>query len=219
MLKAVIFDLDGTLLYTLEDLKDSANRALAQFGYPRKSVEEIRTYVGNGVSKLIARCLPNGESNENFNQCLDFFKKDYKENMYNKTRPYSGIVEMLDILESKGIKTAVVSNKFDSAVKELCQKYFPNNFSITLGESKNIRKKPAPDSVLAVMEQLGAEKSSVIYVGDSEVDIQTAQNAQIPCISVDWGYKDSDFLKEHNAQTIVSSVEELTNKILTIWSI
>lgn len=215
MIDTVIFDLDGTLLYTLEDLTESTNRALEHFGSEKRSLKEVRSFVGNGVKKLIERSLKDGQKNPRFQECLAYFKEDYAKNMYNKTKPYEGIPELLNTLEASGIKTAVVSNKFDLAVKELCKKYFPNNFQCVIGESEKVKKKPAPDSVLSVMKQLNAAPERTVYVGDSEVDIQTAQNAGIPCISVSWGYKDTEFLKENGAQVIVSTprgfIEELTS--------
>lgn len=214
MINTVIFDLDGTLLYTLEDLADSANCALEKFGFEKRELSDIRTFVGNGVKKLMERCVPNGVMNPKFEECLVFFKKNYEKNMYNKTAPYQGILDLLDNLESKGIKCAVVSNKFDDAVKDLCKKYFGEKIIIAIGESENIRKKPAPDSVIEVIKKLGTRKENCVYVGDSEVDIETAKNAQIPCISVCWGYKDIAFLKKNGAKCIVDSAKALEETIL-----
>lgn len=215
MKKAAIFDLDGTLLYTLEDLADSTNYALSCFGYSPCSVSQVRSYVGNGVRLLIARALPQGEANPVFEECLSTFKNHYKKNMYNKTKPYDGVIEMLDKLKALGIKTAVVSNKFDTATKELCAHYFKDRIDISIGESSSIRKKPAPDSVLEVIKIFGADKNDCVYIGDSEVDIQTAQNAGIDCISVNWGYKDTDFLISNGASCIVENCEELLKSITT----
>lgn len=214
MKKTAIFDLDGTLLYTLEDLTDSTNYALQKFNFSKCTVEQVRSYVGNGVYKLIERALPLGSENPDFQNCLETFKKHYKENMYNKTRPYDGIPEMLAELKKRNINVAVVSNKFDAAVKELCCKYFSNLVDIAVGESPDVKKKPAPDSVFAVMKHFNAAPDTCVYIGDSEVDIQTAQNAGIDCISVNWGYKDEFFLKANNAQVIVSSHDELLKEIL-----
>ena len=218
MIDTVIFDLDGTLLYTLEDLFDSTNKALVHFGYPKRTIEEVRSFVGNGVSKLIERAIPDGIENPNFEDCVEFFKQDYAKNMYNKTKPYANIPEMLEKLESAGIKTAVVSNKFDEAVKELCKKYFPDKFSSVVGESSKVRKKPAPDSVLAAMKKLNSKAENTVYVGDSDVDIQTAINAKILCISVDWGYKNTDFLIQNGAEIIVSTPFALIEEIKKLSS-
>lgn len=207
--KTVIFDLDGTLLYTLEDLKDSVNFALSKFNYPKKNLEEIRNFVGNGVKVLMELSIPQGKNNENFNECLAIFKTHYAQNMYNKTKPYDGIIEMLENLQQQGFRTAVVSNKFDLATKELCKKYFAEKIEIAIGESENIRKKPAPDSIFKVMEILNSNKNSTYFVGDSEVDIQTAQNANIKCISVTWGYKDKEFLLKNGAKFLANSPKEI----------
>lgn len=207
--KTVIFDLDGTLLYTLEDLKDSVNFALSKFNYPQKNLEEIRNFVGNGVKVLMELSIPQGKNNENFNECLAIFKTHYAQNMYNKTKPYDGIIEMLENLQQQGFRTAVVSNKFDLATKELCKKYFAEKIEIAIGESENIRKKPAPDSIFKVMEILNSNKNSTYFVGDSEVDIQTAQNANIKCISVTWGYKDKEFLLKNGAKFLANSPKEI----------
>lgn len=207
----IIFDLDGTLLNTLIDLKDSTNFALSQFNYPQRTIEEVRTFVGNGVAKLIERAIPDGKNNPNFENCLEIFKKNYSENMYNKTAPYNGILFMLETLRNKGYKIAVVSNKFDAAVKELCKKYFPNLIDVAIGENEaqGIRKKPAPDTVLKALEQLGKTNDEAIFCGDSEVDIMSAQNSQMPCISVAWGFKDRKFLLEHDAKIIINNPQEI----------
>ena len=212
--KTVIFDLDGTLLYTLEDLKDSVNFALSKFNYPQKNLEEIKNFVGNGVKVLMELSIPQGKNNENFDECLAIFKTHYAQNMYNKTKPYDGIIEMLENLQNLGFKTAVVSNKFDLATKELCKKYFAEKIELAIGESKNIRKKPAPDSVFKVMEILNSNKNSTYFVGDSEVDIQTAQNANLKCISVTWGYKNEEFLLKNGAKFLANSPQEIL-KIIT----
>lgn len=214
MKKTVIFDLDGTLLYTLEDLADSTNFALEKYNHSKCTLSQIRSYVGNGVARLVERAIPSGKENPDFQNCLETMKSHYKENMYNKTRPFDGVLEMLDTLQKKHIRTAVVSNKFDSAVKELCGHYFGNRIEIAIGESLNVKKKPAPDSVLEVMRILNTPADECVYVGDSEVDILTAKNAGIKCISVDWGYKDRSFLAENGAKNIVSSCDELLAQIL-----
>lgn len=192
MKKFVIFDLDGTLLNTLEDLQDSTNFALSNFGYPKRTLDEVRSFVGNGVRKLIERAVPS--DCENVEDCLECFKTHYSENMYNKTAPYEGIIDVLKELHEKGLKIGVVSNKFDSAVKELCEKYFQGLIDIAIGQSDEVAKKPAPDGVLKAMEILDAKKEFTIYVGDSDVDVQTAKNANLPCIGVTWGFRDRENL-------------------------
>lgn len=210
-IKVIIFDLDGTLLNTLDDLADSTNFALAEFGYPPKTTEEIRQYVGNGVAKLIERAIPNGQDNVHYNTCLKIFKIIYAENMYNKTAPYNNIINLLTELKEKNYKIAVVSNKFDLAVKELCQKYFPNLIDIAIGENEaaGINKKPAPDTINLVLEQLELTSNQAIYVGDSDVDILTAKNSNMPCISVTWGFRDKEFLLENDAKIIINNPKEI----------
>ena len=215
MIKCVIFDLDGTLLNTLEDLCDSTNYALNKFGYPSRTIEEVRHFVGNGVKLLIERAIPMGKDNLDFEDCLTTFKKHYKENMYNKTAPYNGILELLKTLKSKNIKTAVVSNKFDIAVKELCKKYFGELIDIAIGENEaeGIRKKPAPDSILKVIADFNLDKKHVIYVGDSETDIETAKNAHVDCIACSWGFRELDTLIKQNPRYIINTPKELLNLI------
>ena len=207
----VIFDLDGTLLYTLEDLTDSTNYVLEKHGFPKKTIEEVKTYVGNGVSMLIERAIPEGVNNPDFENCLSDFKTHYSKNMYNKTKPYDGIIPLLTKLKGNGYKLAVVSNKYDSAVKSLCKKYFPNFIDIAIGSVVNV--KPSPEMVLNIIKKLGVTNDECIFVGDSEVDIQTAKNADIPCISVIWGYKTIDFLYNNGAETIIYTPDELLELI------
>lgn len=207
----VIFDLDGTLLNTIEDLTDSTNFMLSNFDYPPKTIEQVRQYVGNGVPKLIERAIPNGINNPNFDKCLSAFKEYYSKNMYNKTSPYNGIISMLKRIKSLNIRTAVVSNKFDNAVKDLCKKYFEGLIDYSAGENeqKGIRKKPSPDGVLKVISNFNINSNQAIYVGDSEVDIQTAQNAKIEFIGVLWGFKNKEFLIDNGAKILISTPDEI----------
>ena len=215
MKKAVIFDLDGTLLNTLDDLADSTNYALSKFGYPTRTIEEVRQFVGNGVAKLIERAIPEGKNNSNFEKCLSIFKENYAQNMYNKTAPYNGIIEMLSNLKSKGIKIAVVSNKFDLAVKELCKKYFEGFIDFAAGENEaqGIKKKPAPDTVISVLNEFNYASEDAVYVGDSDVDIMTAKNSKMPCISVTWGFRDEKFLLENGATILINAPSEIYNHL------
>lgn len=215
MKKAVIFDLDGTLLNTLDDLADSTNYALSRFGYPTRTIEEVRQFVGNGVAKLIERAIPEGKNNPNFEKCLAIFKENYAQNMYNKTAPYNGIIEMLSNLKSKGIKIAVVSNKFDLAVKELCKKYFEGFIDFAAGENEaqGIKKKPAPDTVISVLNEFNFAPEDAVYVGDSDVDIMTAKNSKMPCISVTWGFRDEKFLLENGATILINAPSEIYNHL------
>lgn len=215
MKKAVIFDLDGTLLNTLDDLADSTNYALSRFGYPTRTIEEVRQFVGNGVAKLIERAIPEGKNNPNFEKCLAIFKENYAQNMYNKTAPYNGIIEMLSNLKSKGIKIAVVSNKFDLAVKELCKKYFEGFIDFAAGENEaqGIKKKPAPDTVISVLNEFNFASEDAVYVGDSDVDIMTAKNSKMPCVSVTWGFRDEKFLLENGATILINAPSEIYNHL------
>lgn len=215
MKKAVIFDLDGTLLNTLDDLADSTNYALSRFGYPTRTIEEVRQFVGNGVAKLIERAIPEGKNNPNFEKCLAIFKENYAQNMYNKTAPYNGIIEMLSNLKSRGIKIAVVSNKFDLAVKELCKKYFEGFIDFAAGENEaqGIKKKPAPDTVISVLNEFNFASEDAVYVGDSDVDIMTAKNSKMPCISVTWGFRDEKFLLENGATILINAPSEIYNHL------
>lgn len=215
MKKAVIFDLDGTLLNTLDDLADSTNYALSKFGYPTRTIDEVRQFVGNGVAKLIERAIPDGKNNPNFEKCLAIFKENYAQNMYNKTAPYNGIIEMLSNLKSKGIKIAVVSNKFDLAVKELCKKYFEGFIDFAAGENEaqGIKKKPAPDTVISVLNEFNFAPEDAVYVGDSDVDIMTAKNSKMPCISVTWGFRDEKFLLENGATILINAPSEIYNHL------
>lgn len=215
MKKIIVFDLDGTLLNTLEDLADSTNYALKKFNYPQRSLDEIRDFVGNGVKLLIERAIPRGSENPDFESCLNIFKEHYSKNMYNKTRPYPGILEMLQNLRQRGCKIAVVSNKFDTAVKELCIKYFESLIDVAIGENEaaGISKKPAPDTVFKAIFELGATVSDAVYVGDSDVDIQTAQNSFIPCISVTWGFRSREFLIQNRAKILIDKPEQIFEHI------
>ncbi len=209
--KIVIFDLDGTLINTLEDLKDSTNYALSRLNYPERTINEICQFVGNGVAKLIERAIPDGKNNPDFQQCLEIFKKHYSKNMYNKTAPYDKILQILKTLKQNGYITAVVSNKFDMAVKELCSKYFSGLIDFAAGENEvcGIRKKPAPDTVLKVLEKFNLTNNEAVYVGDSDVDIMTAKNSKMPCISVTWGFRNREFLINNNAEIIIDSPDEI----------
>lgn len=205
MIKAVVFDLDGTLLNTLDDLKESTNFALRKFNYPERTLEEVRCFVGNGVRKLIERAVP--EDCKNIDECLEVFKNNYSENMYNHTQAYNGILKILEELHKDKVKIGVVSNKFDSAVKDLCKKYFGDLVDTAIGQNDDVPKKPAPDGVLKAMKILGSDKNSTIYAGDSDVDIQTAKNAGLKCIGVTWGFRTKDYLK--GADFIVDSPDEI----------
>ncbi|MDO5541297.1 MAG: HAD-IA family hydrolase [Eubacteriales bacterium] len=207
--KVVVFDLDGTILDTLEDLADSLNYALRIRDFPERTVEETRKFVGNGIRKLIERAVPAGTSPSEIDEVFAVFKEYYKEHCKDKTKPYKGIEELLLHLQDSGCRTAVVSNKADFAVKSLCKSYFPGVIDFAVGEREGIKRKPCPDSLWEVLRVLKVKLDEAIYIGDSEVDIETAVNAGTDCLIVDWGFRKRDFLQEKGAKRIVSSPEEI----------
>ena len=204
-----IFDLDGTLLDTLEDLADSDNYIMRKFGYPKRTIKEVRSFVGNGIRKLLERSAPTGTASTEIDRMFEQFKEYYGAHCADKTKPYDGITELLDELRKQGIKLAVVSNKADYAVKALCEQYFPGYFDEAVGERVGIARKPAPDTVNEVLKNLQIDKSQAVFIGDSEVDVQTAQNAEMDCIAVDWGFRDKEVLEKAGAEIIVSTPAEL----------
>lgn len=209
----IIFDLDGTLLNTLDDLRDSLNEVLLQHGFPARSLEDVRRFVGNGVANLVLLSLPEGCSEEVISNCLSAFKENYKNNMQNKTRPYNGIMELLLDLNRFNYKIGIVSNKFDTAVKALSRTYFGNLIPVAIGESPEVKRKPAPDSVFTAIQELGSDISSTIYVGDSDTDVATAKNAGIPCIGVTWGFRSREVLRQAGADYLIDTPKELLTLI------
>ncbi len=203
----LIFDLDGTLLDTLDDLWHSVNASLEHFGFPARSREETRAFVGNGVEMLMRRAIPSGVTYRA--EYLEYFKKWYEKHGTDNTRPYEGIPQLLLRLKEDGRRIAVVSNKFDPAVRGLCDHYFRDLTDIAVGESDTVRKKPAPDMVLSAMEILGATAADSVYIGDSDVDIQTASNSGLECISVLWGFRTRSFLEDHGAKIFAADCGEL----------
>ena len=206
-----IFDLDGTLLDTLGDLAASVNYALRTHGMPEHTIDDVRRFVGNGVRKLMERAIPDGTVNPLFDEAFATFRQHYMEHSLDTTRPYDGVPEMLATLKAKGCHLAVVSNKMMAATQELCRHFFPDTIEVAIGENEaeGIRKKPAPDTVIAALRQLGVGQERAVYVGDSDVDIATARNSSLPCISVLWGFRDRDFLLQHGAKTFISAPSEL----------
>ncbi len=204
-----IFDLDGTLLNTLDDLAASTNYALRSAGMPERTTDEVRRFVGNGVKKLMERAIPGGLDNPLFDSTYATFRKHYLEHGLDTTRPYDGIPEVLRELKRRGKRLAIVSNKFYAATQELAQHFFPDTIKVAIGERDNIRKKPAPDTVLEAMRQLGIGREGTVYVGDSDVDIDTARNCGVPCLSVLWGFRDRQFLIDHGATTLIETPEQL----------
>lgn len=214
-IKAIIFDLDGTLLYTLEDLKISVNYVLEKHGMPERTLEEIRIFVGNGIRKTLERAAVPGTSQEEIDKMYEEFGVHYSEHCLDNTAPYDGIDEMLKSLYDKGYKLAIVSNKYDPAVKELNEKFFSSYINVAIGETPAIRKKPAPDTAITAMKELGVTPDEAVYVGDSDVDIQTAANAGLPCISITWGFRDREFLLEHGATTILDTPAEVAGQFIS----
>lgn len=212
--KLIVFDLDGTILDTLQDLFLSVNYMLLREGHPARTVDEVRAFVGNGIHKLMSRALPAGATDRELARALACFSEYYEAHSAENTRPYDGIPELLSELKQRGILLAVVSNKNDSAVKPLCEIYFPGVFDLAVGASEEVPKKPAPDAVLKVLKDLRVDISEAVYVGDSEVDIETAKNAGMPCISVDWGFRDEDVLRRCGASRIIHDAPALLEALL-----
>lgn len=211
--EAVIFDLDGTLVDTLDDLTDSVNFALSSFGFLMRSREEVRSFVGNGVRKLVYLSVPEGTDEETSEKCLGVFKEHYKNNSRNKTKPYDGIIELLEKLCESDVKTAVVTNKMQSAAKDIVEFFFGNKISLAVGQLDGVAQKPNPDGVLLVLEKLGIKKEKAVYVGDSEVDCITARNAGVDCIGVTWGFRSAETLKESGAGIIVDEPLQILQEI------
>ena len=204
----ILFDLDGTLLNTLEDLRDATNAALRHFGCPERSLEEIRTFVGNGARNQIRLSLPGNPDDPDLDAVLEWYKAYYADHCQIKTAPYEGIGEALELLRER-YPIAIVSNKPDIAVKTLCARHFPGLYA--LGEAADCPRKPAPDMVFKAMKAIGVEKC--IYVGDSEVDIRTARNADVPCLSVLWGFRDRDVLEGEGGRCFCADPAELPARI------
>lgn len=203
----VLFDLDGTLLDTLDDMTDALNRTMDRFSLPRRTRSEVRSFVGNGARRLIA--LSVGSDHPALEEILADYKADYDANYLVKTAPYPGIMDLLDTLRQKGCKVGIVSNKPDSTVQQLGEALFQGKADICVGEKAGVRRKPAPDTVLSAMEALGAKPEETVYVGDSEVDVMTAKAADVPCISVTWGFRDRDMLERAGASVFADSCDAL----------
>lgn len=209
----LVFDMDGTILDTLEDLKNSMNHTLRLHHMPERTLDEIRSFVGNGILTLIQRAVVTGTTDEKIWEIQKEFMAHYKEHCADFTKPYDGVISLIQELRNRGYKTAVVSNKADGAVQELCVQYFPNLFDLAIGERPEMAKKPAPDMVHLALEQLGYSKHQAVYIGDSDVDVATARNSELDMIAVDWGFRTREFLIEQGAQTIVSKPEEILDLV------
>ena len=204
-----IFDLDGTLLSTLDDLAASVNHALRTYDMPEHPVEDIRWFVGNGVRVLMERAVPGGAGNPLFEDVFEAFRHYYMEHSLDNTVPYDGVIDMLVELKRRNKNIAVVSNKFYAATQELCRHFFGAYVDVAIGERENIRKQPAPETVLEALRLLGVGKEGAVYVGDSDVDVATARNSGLPCVSVLWGFRDRDFLLKHGATEFISVPSQL----------
>lgn len=213
--KLAIFDLDGTILDTLDDLTNAVNYILTNYQKPLRTPTEIRSYLGNGVVKLIECAFGGSVNEETLSRAVAEYRVYYGEHADIKTKPYDGITEMLAELRAAGVKTAVLSNKPDAPTKALCSRYFDGLFDIAAGEKEGIVRKPAPDGVYPILESLGVSACDAVYIGDSEVDIETAKNSGMDGISVAWGFRDVDYLTESGASVMVYSADELKEAILS----
>lgn len=212
--KAVLFDMDGTVLNTLGDLAAAVNHTLREFSMPERSIAEVAAALGNGAAYLIAHTVPDGTPKELTDKVLAAYAPYYDAHCDILTGPYDGIVPLMEKLRDRGVKLTVISNKQDTAVKPLAEKYFPGLLEIAVGESAEVRRKPNPDAVLAALRHIGVEREDAIYVGDTEVDLQTARNAGMECASVDWGFRTREQLVEIGAEHIFDTVQELEEYLL-----
>lgn len=209
-----IFDMDGTILNTLEDLWIATNYALALHQMPERTFEEVRQFVGNGIANLIKKAVPEGTDEALEKLVLQDFTAYYNDHSMDRTRPYEGIVELIKELKKQGMKTAVVSNKIDGAVQKLCQSLFADCFDMAVGERESLRRKPAPDMVEYVMEEMNVSASQAVYIGDSEVDIATAKASNLPCIAVEWGFRKRNELPQTEDVCFVANTDELQKCLL-----
>ncbi len=207
--KCVIFDLDGTLLYTLEDLKNSVNFALSKNGFKERSIDEVREFVGNGIENLMRKSVPQNTDENEFQRCFEAFKNHYRIHSEDFTKEYDGITDMLKTLKQSSVLLAVVSNKADFAVKSLCDKYFKGLLDVAIGERTGIKRKPCPDSVNEVIKLLDVDKKNCFYVGDSDVDVKTAHNAELKCIACTWGFRERIVLENEKPEYIIDNVKEI----------
>ena len=212
--KAVLFDMDGTVLDTLGDLAAAVNHTLREFSMPERSIAEVAAALSTGAAYLIAHTVPAGTPKELTDKVLAAYAPYYDAHCDILTGPYDGIVPLMEKLRDRGVKLAVISNKQDTAVKPLAEKYFPGLLEIAVGESTEVRRKPNPDAVLAALRHIGVEREDAIYVGDTEVDLQTARNAGMECASVDWGFRTREQLVEIGAEHIFDTVQELEEYLL-----
>lgn len=216
MINTIVFDLDGTLLNTLEDLKDSVNFALERQGFPLRNLSEIRSFVGNGIRLLMERAVPENIPAETFEICFKDFCDYYKIHMEDKTAPYDGINDMLTNIKKAGFKTAIVTNKADFAAQDLCKRMFGKNIDFVVGSSDDRPNKPEPDGVFYALEKLGSKIENTVFVGDADTDILTAKNANLSSIGVLWGFRDREVIEEAGAEYIVESVNDLEKLLISL---
>ncbi|MBQ0135383.1 MAG: HAD family hydrolase [Oscillospiraceae bacterium] len=209
--KTVIWDLDGTLLNTLVDLMNSVNFAMRELGYKERTLEDIRLFVGNGVKKLVELSIPGGRENPDYDKAYELFTKFYAEHNLDNTLPYDGVLEIISELKSRGVAQAIVSNKVDDAVRKLNEEFFHVDFAI--GVTDLLPRKPAPDMVLKAMNELHADKETTVYIGDSEVDLKTAENSGLDVISVLWGFRNFEEIKEYGPMCTVEKPNEILKYI------
>lgn len=210
----VIFDLDGTLLNTLDDLANSINHALKTMGFPERTIDEVRRFVGCGAKELARRASPQGSSEDTIEQVLAHFRAHYSTHSTVFTAPYPGIFDMMDALKAAGIQQGVVSNKPDDQVKSLCREHFSSYVTLAAGDREGVSRKPEPDAVWLAMDEMGAVPSRTLYVGDSDVDVITARNARVDCAAVTWGFRSAEELKAAGAVYLFDSAKELADWIL-----
>lgn len=211
--KTVIFDMDGTILDTLEDLTDTLNYALRKNDMPLRTLSEVRSFVGNGIQVLLNKAIPDGNLNPKYDDVYQSFKEYYKDHCNDKTHAYPGILELMRTLKQDGVRMAIVSNKVNSAVEELNEVYFEGMVDVAMGEHSGMARKPAPDMVFAAMEKLNADPTTTVYIGDSDVDYNTAKNASLPCISVLWGFRTKEQLESVGATVFAEKAEDILTLI------
>lgn len=214
MYKLAIFDMDGTILNTIDDLTEAGNVICKKYGFPLHTSEEFRFFVGNGIPKMVKRALPSDISDDLYKKCLEEYIEYYKNHCAEKTAPYKGINECIKNLRDAGIKIAVNTNKVESAAIDLCNTYFPSLFDIISGSRPGVPPKPAPDGIFEILSRAGIKSEEACYIGDSDVDLQTGINSGLAFIGVDWGFRGRDFLLEHGAKCVVMNTLEL-EKVIT----
>ena len=212
-INTVIFDMDGTVLNTLEDLTSSVNYVLDQFGMPKREENEFRQFFGNGIRYALQCAVLKGTAEELIDKMIPVFKEHYGIHCLDRTRPYEGVIALMKHLKENGYRMAIVSNKIDPAVKELNQRFFSEYVDVAIGEREGIQRKPAPDTVEQALRELGSTREESVYIGDSEVDLQTAQNAGIPCIAVLWGFRDREYLEENGASLFAEKPEDVIHAL------